>query len=189
MAVQAARVAIAQRLAGAALFALCCSFAQAQAGAAVIAPESALVGLELRQLGEGQMRWFGFKIYDVRLLTAGPEDSIEGVDHALVIRYVRAIEGRRLVDTSIDEMRRLGMGDEVSLTHWRAELDRALPSVKPGETLLGLHRSGLGARFWHQGRLTADIRDPALARAFFAIWLDPRTREPALRARLLGLVP
>ena len=28
---------------------------------------------------------------------------------------------------------------------------------------------------------------PALAQAFFAIWLDERTREPALRARLLGL--
>lgn len=176
-----------QGFAIAAVLALCCSLVQARAQA--LAPESALVGLELRQLGEGQMRWFGLKLYDVRLLSAGPQDSIDGVDHALVIRYARAIEGQRLVDVSIDEMSRLGMVDESNLTHWRVELDRALPSVRPGETLLGLHRPGLGARFWHQGRLTADIRDPALARAFFAIWLDARTREPGLRARLLGHSP
>jgi hypothetical protein len=30
------------------------------------------------------------------------------------------------------------------------------------------------------------LADPQLARAFFAIWLDARTREPQLRARLLG---
>jgi len=28
--------------------------------------------------------------------------------------------------------------------------------------------------------------DPAFSRAFFAIWLDSRTRVPALRSRLLG---
>ena len=31
------------------------------------------------------------------------------------------------------------------------------------------------------------IDDAELAGAFFAIWLDARTREPRLRARLLGL--
>ncbi len=31
------------------------------------------------------------------------------------------------------------------------------------------------------------VRDVAFAKAFFAIWLDPRTRNPELRARLLGV--
>jgi hypothetical protein len=34
--------------------------------------------------------------------------------------------------------------------------------------------------------LLGTIDDPVFARAFFAIWLDPRTREPQLRNRLLG---
>lgn len=42
------------------------------------------------------------------------------------------------------------------------------------------------AAFYHQGRLSGKVADPAFARAFFAIWLDARTRVPALRARLLG---
>ena len=84
-------------------------------------------------------------------------------------------------------MRRLGVADEPTLTRWSRALAAALPSVEAGETLAGLHRPGRGAAFWHDGRPTAELDDPALADAFFAIWLDERTREPALRARLLGL--
>lgn len=141
----------------------------------------------LRILGEGEMRWLGFKLYDVRLLVAAGASVPEADPHALAIRYARDIDGRRLVDTSIDEMRRLGERDEATLQRWRDELARALPSVRAGDTLVGLHQPGEGARFWHEGRLTAEIDDPELARAFFAIWLDARTREPELRARLLGL--
>jgi hypothetical protein len=36
------------------------------------------------------------------------------------------------------------------------------------------------------GRLSGEVADPAFSRAFFAIWLDSRTRVPALRSRLLG---
>jgi hypothetical protein len=31
------------------------------------------------------------------------------------------------------------------------------------------------------------INDPELAHAFFAIWLDPRSRDSSLREHLLGL--
>jgi len=35
--------------------------------------------------------------------------------------------------------------------------------------------------------LIGEIPDAAFSRAFFSIWLDPRTAEPGLRAALLGL--
>jgi hypothetical protein len=64
---------------------------------------------------------------------------------------------------------------------------RALfPDVAAGDTLTGVHLPERGARFFHNGRLLGEIRDPQFSRAFFAIWLDPRTREPSLRAALLG---
>jgi hypothetical protein len=50
-----------------------------------------------------------------------------------------------------------------------------------------MHLPTRGAEFYHQGKLTGRIDDVEFAGAFFAIWLDERTREPALRARLLGL--
>jgi len=34
-----------------------------------------------------------------------------------------------------------------------------------------------------------DVKELQLARAFFAIWLDPRTSNPELRQQLLGMAP
>lgn len=153
---------------------------------------------ELQRIGEGELRWLGFKLYDAALwarpavVAVPPDDEAEaaqvlGAEHALSIRYARAVSSDRLVELSLGEMRRLGFDDEAQLARWGQALARALPSVEAGETLVGLHRPGKGAQFWHQGQPTAALDDAELAAAFFAIWLDPRTREPRLRAQLLGL--
>ena len=43
-----------------------------------------------------------------------------------------------------------------------------------------------GARFYVDGELRHSVADEPFARAFFAIWLGPQTRSPALRLALLG---
>lgn len=140
----------------------------------------------LQTLGRAELRWFGLRIYDAALWgAAGAAWSAERT-HALEIRYARDIQGARLVDTSIEEIARLGFGDAARHARWRAALARVLPDVAAGDTLVGLHLPGEGAGFWHGERKTGEIDDPELARAFFAIWLDPRTREPVMRNRLLG---
>jgi hypothetical protein len=45
---------------------------------------------------------------------------------------------------------------------------------------------GMGARFFVNGALKGDVRDPAFATLFFGIWLSEKTSEPALRSALLG---
>ena len=45
---------------------------------------------------------------------------------------------------------------------------------------------GRGAQFLLNGRSIGSIDEPEFARAFFAIWFDPRTRSRDLRASLLG---
>lgn len=140
----------------------------------------------LQTLGRAELRWFGLRIYDAALWgEAGAGWSAER-KHALEILYARDIAGVRLVDTSIEEIVRLGLGDATRHALWRTALARVLPDVAAGDTLVGVHRPGQGASFWHGERKTGEIDDPELARAFFAIWLDPRTREPAMRSRLLG---
>lgn len=149
-------------------------------------PQAALAyAPEWRSLGSGQMRWFGLRLYDAELWVSGERFAPER-PHVLALRYHRAIAAERLVESSIAEMRRLGVQDEARLAAWRDALAQAFPSVAPDESIVGMHLPGRGAVFWHEGRLTAEIDDPELARRFFAIWLDERTREPALRARLLG---
>jgi hypothetical protein len=52
--------------------------------------------------------------------------------------------------------------------------------------LAGVYRPGRGVDYYSEDRALGSISDPEFARAFFSIWLDPRTREPSLRERLLG---
>ena len=157
------------------------------AAAVGLPPQVQVLDTRLEQVGQGEMRWLGFKLYDAALwASARGEAAIDGA-HLLSIRYARAISSERLVSVSLDEMRRLGYTDEARLARWGEVLAAALPAVAAGDTLAALHRPGEGAVFWHQDRPIGEIRDPELARAFFAIWLDPRTREPGLRAQLLGL--
>jgi hypothetical protein len=140
---------------------------------------------DLRHAGEGRLRWFGLHVYDASLWINGAQWNEER-EFALDIRYARNIKSRRLVQTSLDEMRRLGFGDERQLEKWAEQMARVLPDVRKGEHLTGVYRPGAGAEFYYQGRISGTIADPAFARAFFAIWLDARTREPGLRQSLIG---
>lgn len=136
--------------------------------------------------GSGEMRWFGFAIYGAKLWRSG-ETWRNDMPYALELTYRRNIGAEQLVETSIEEIARLGEKDEQRLRQWRAALAQVFPAVREGDSIVGVHEPGRGARFFHNGRQTGRIDDAALAAAFFAIWLDPRTKAPDLRARLLAL--
>ena len=63
---------------------------------------------------------------------------------------------------------------------------RVLPDVQKGDRVMGVHRPGVGAAFWMNGKPTGEIRDAEFARLFFGIWLAPTTSEPGLRTALLA---
>jgi len=138
-----------------------------------------------RQWGSGDMSWFGIALYRATFWVRGDaaDNPPETWASALQLDYRRDIARERLVDTSIDEMRRLG-AREAQLERWRPELLRVFPDVREGDSIVGLHIPGRGAIFYHRGRPTGEVLDADFARHFFAIWLDPRTRSPALRAPL-----
>jgi hypothetical protein len=60
------------------------------------------------------------------------------------------------------------------------------PDVKEGEHITGVYLPNQGARFYLNGNLLGEVRDPDFAHAFFAIWLDPRTSDKKLRSALLA---
>ena len=143
---------------------------------------------QARQIGEGEYRWFGLRIYYAQLW-ASQRPVTPDMPLALRVTYTREISNQRLVDTSIEEIRRIN-GQNVpkeTLERWRVALARVLPDIRTGDSLTGVYLPAQGARFYANDRLTGEIDDLALARAFFAIWLDPATRAPALRRHLLGL--
>ena len=68
---------------------------------------------------------------------------------------------------------------------WEGDLRRVFPAVKDGESIVGVHYAGRGASFLLRGRPNGEIADADCARLVFAIWLDPRSSQPGLRAALL----
>lgn len=142
------------------------------------------------KLGGGELRWFGLRIYHASLWAEQRPFQPQRT-FALQLQYHRSISRERLVDTSIDEIRRLSptAADAATLSRWRSSLLRAFTDVQAGDELIGLYRPGQGMRLYNQQQLLAEIDDVALAQAFFAIWLDERTHDQGLRRQLLGTSP
>jgi hypothetical protein len=146
---------------------------------------------EARKIGAGELRILGFSIYSAQFWSSpqAVEESLGmNAPFALELTYRRAISREDLVAASLREIRRLASvsPDPAQLQRWEREMHRAFVDVRAGDRITGVFLPGEGAHFYAGTSLTHVVRDEAFARTFFAIWLDPRTRNPALRAQLLG---
>jgi len=142
----------------------------------------ALPGVSWQRWGQAVLRRFGFKVYEATLW-AGSNDPLQ-LPYALELHYAIDIPGERLASVSINEMRRLDRGSAQQHALWSARLKTLFPDVRAGERIIGMHLPD-GARFYHQNRLLGVVEDPEFAKAFFAIWLDPASDAPEVRAALL----
>lgn len=158
------------------------------AAARVPQPELAAWLPGARLQGQARMSFIGLAVYDIRLWVSDGFDAAAFEQHplALEIEYARRFAGRQLAERSLAEMQRVASISPAQREAWLAAMLGAFPDVQSGERLTGVHRPAQGARFLHDGRREVEVADPAFARAFFAIWLSPRTSEPRLRSALLG---
>jgi hypothetical protein len=140
----------------------------------------------LTELGEGRLRFIGIHVYDTSLWVPGAAYSPKEL-FALELRYAINIKGRALTERSLKEMRGQGYRDEAKLKKWEADMDRVFPDLKPGDRLVGVNVPGKEARFYSQEKFLGTVTDPEFAAAFFGIWLDEKTSQPELRAKLLRL--
>ncbi|CAE6722852.1 chalcone isomerase family protein [Paraburkholderia domus] len=139
-------------------------------------------------VGEGDFRVFGFKLYRAQMWSERvPVDYDERF--ALHIIYARGIKRERFVEAGMNEIERLASTPipADTLERWRADMMQAFVDVGPGDQLSAVYLPDKGVRFYAGDRMTGEFDDPAFARAFFGIWLDPSTRAPTLRKQLLGM--
>jgi hypothetical protein len=156
-----------------------------QPGTLRLPPDAARTYPALSEAGTGTLRWFGFHVYDARLWL-GDEQPAADRPYVLALRYARDFEGRTIAAASIEEIERLGFGSARDRARWLDEMQGLFPDVREGQELAGLNILGQGVRFYLDGRTIGEVMDPEFARAFFAIWLDPRTKAPSLRVALLN---
>lgn len=134
--------------------------------------------------GGGELSWYGLPIYQGSLWSADGSFSLDE-PFALDLTYRRALSGAKIAQRSVEEMAQLGAAP-ADLVRWGEAMARIFPDVRTGDRISGVHLPGRGARFFHNGQAVGEIAEAKFARAFFGIWLDPRTSRPELRRQLLG---
>lgn len=141
-----------------------------------------------RLVGSGDFTWFGVRLYTARLWSTGLPLTWDQ-PFALELTYHRAFSRDTLVEASLKEMRRMAGArpEDSTLQRWSSEMRGAFVDVRPGMRITGVYHPGFGCSFFVDGQLRRRVEDPAFARAFFDIWLDPRTRDKQLRQQLLGM--
>ena len=146
--------------------------------------------------GNGTFRWFGLKIYDAHLWTTAKASfnsdaapnlaNLFAQPFALRLTYARSLKGVRIAESSAEELARLQLGTPAQRAQWLQRMTALFPDVEENDAITGLYLPGVGAKFYFNQQPLGIIEDDAFARAFFAIWLDARTRAPDLRAALLN---
>lgn len=145
--------------------------------------------LSYRLRGQATMRWFGLLLYEARLWTLDAFDSKHWADQrfALELVYARSFDGAKIAQASLELMQAQHGKVTERDRQWLAWMQQSFPNIQAKDRLLGLHQGAKeGCRFVHNRQVRLDIPDAQFAKAFFGIWLDPRTTEPALRRSLIG---
>jgi hypothetical protein len=104
---------------------------------------------------------------------------------ALELIYGRSLVGSLIAERSLKEMKRVAEVPAERGERWLAQMTQLFPDVKEGDRITGVYKPGEAARFYVNSRFKGEVRDADFARAFFGIWLSPRTSEPALRDSLI----
>jgi len=139
----------------------------------------------LKVQGGGELTFFGISVYDGYYWSPTRGWTQDG-PYALDLHYHRALDGAKIAERSVSEIAKLGYGTREQRTRWGEEMRRMFPDVRRGDRLTGVNLPGGVVRYFHNGKSIGEIADPGFARAFFGIWLDPKTSEFAFRQLLLG---
>jgi hypothetical protein len=132
-------------------------------------------------LGQGRMTYWGFTLYDAKLFAS--KELKGGI--ALDIQYLRKFEANALVKQTLDELKNLGVSD-TQRAEWADPLAKAFKTVQIGDSITAIKKPQGSTQFFYNGQFVSEIFGESFSKAFFGIWLHPKTSAPQLRKVLLG---
>ncbi len=169
------------------LFALALSCLPVVAQAAVKPSEISPIIKAEAAYGEGTLFWLFIPAYDAALWTDARSWSM-AEPFALSLQYRMDFSADMIVSRTMNEVRHVAPGiPEAKLQRWRTMLAPLFPDVKAGDTITAFYQPGKPTRFFLNGRLLGEAKDPGFSEPFFSIWLSPGTSEKRLRRKLLRL--
>jgi hypothetical protein len=136
-------------------------------------------------VGSARLTVLLFKVYDATLYAPkgqyNPEQSF-----ALSLRYLRAFQGDKIAQRSVEEMRKQGYANEKKLALWHRQMSSLFPDVKAGTELTAVRTPSGDAVFYRGLERIGHIKDPEFSQQFFNIWLGSKSSEPEMRKQLLS---
>ncbi|MGL5453146.1 MAG: chalcone isomerase family protein [Aeromonas sp.] len=153
---------------------------------AVTPAASAAPWQQLRPVGQGEMNWLWFKLYDATLYSKSGRYVAGEYPLALTLTYARSIAKDDLLRATDEELARIGGSSLAQRARWRAALSAFWPDVTPGDRLTFYVDSRGAGHFWWHNRPLGSLNDPQFCAAFLGIWLADNSRDPALTRRLRG---
>ena len=135
--------------------------------------------------GRGFLRFFGFKIYEAKLLSEYKSGEIFNSKFFLRIKYFRDFKGKDIAKISFKEMHRMNLIAKEKESVWLAWMEDNFPDIKKNDVLTGFYKPEEGITLHHNETVVTTFNDKDFARAFFLIWLHENTSEPKLRQELL----
>lgn len=136
------------------------------------------------KIGSGTLGFLWYEAYRATLWADTPTWNA-AAPFALSIAYGMEFSTEDLVSRTLEEMKSSNSTMKVDM--YRADLEKAFPPVKPGQSITGLFIPPARTNFYHNGTLTHTVNDAIFTKMFFDIWLAETTSEPSLRIALLNL--
>ncbi|WP_050605178.1 hypothetical protein [Ruegeria sp. 6PALISEP08] len=154
---------------------------------ALLAPPGVLASPVKEELNDAQLRgsatfrYLGLPIYDAKLYTPGGAPLNWSEDIGLQLTYRKNIKKKALVNSTLDEMDRIGRSTPV-----RDQLDRCFKSVTKGDSFLAVSNGPDNVSFWLNGQKTCTMSYPGIKRSFMSVFLGENTRSASFTQKLQG---
>lgn len=137
-------------------------------------------------VGKDMFTYYLFDVYEATLFA--PKGEYEkGKPIALTLKYQRSLDGKKIAERSIDEMKKQAKLDSEKAKRWLQDMVDIFPDVKEGDVLTGVATEEGNALFYFNGENAGEVKDPEFTQKFFDIWLGENTSEPKFRRALLGI--
>ena len=136
------------------------------------------------QLGTAKLSIFFIDIYDIKLFSKTKSYS-KDKPFAIEINYLKDVESTQIVDSSINEIKRISKPSSDELENYRSILASLFPNINSGDQLIGIKTANGDGVFFYNMKLIGKITDEKLVGSFFDIWLSEKTSHPELREKLL----
>jgi hypothetical protein len=147
--------------------------------------EEVVVFDNLKLIGKTELKFIGFKIYDIELRGQKPSFSYDQ-KLAIKIIYDKNFSKKELIETSIDEISRINNIDKQSLEHYRPKLDSIFVDVIKGDRKIAIYDPNFGLELFHNEKLTGKINDRVFAKRFIDIWLSDNAKFSEMRNKLIA---